>query len=150
MANKYPLFFGILLLCASFGAPCFAAEALHYGQSIPRSSLLHIEKYGADNSTVPIHTSDIAKTDLNQDGLPEFIYRSSECAPSQICTFQILAETSNQITSLGTIQSMTLMLGTEYSDGVRNILSFENPANDFDYALYTWHPKDAQYKKARP
>lgn len=125
-----------------------AAEELLYDTPIPRSSFEHIKSFSIKTLKADASRLKIAKTDLNGDGLYEFITRDKYCKSDSPCRFDVLAENHGDIYSLGTFEGQDLLLGNEFTHGVRNILVFGNATNDFDYELYTWHPETSSYRKA--
>ena len=138
----------ILALCVSYGAPGRAAEVLKFNTDIARSSFERIKLYVSNNLESDINTQDIAKTDLNNDGLYEFILRPKGCGADTKCRYMVLAEDGPEIYTLGDFEGVNLLLGAEFKHGIRNLLVFNNAANDFDYELYTWHPKASAYRKS--
>lgn len=89
-------------------------------------------------------TADLARTDLNEDGIYEFIART-RCSGG-FCTFNILAERKDHMISLGEIKARSLALGNGYSAGVRNIVAYMNPANEYEPTVYSWTPTESLYK----
>ncbi|MEZ5813808.1 MAG: hypothetical protein R3E13_03675 [Alphaproteobacteria bacterium] len=144
--RHFNTFLFLALLGAS--ASAHAAESLHFNATIPRSSFEKIKFYASNALGEDIQNFDIGKTDLNNDGLDEFITRSKNCEKTLKCRFYIFAETNDSILSLGTFEGKNLLLGNEFRHGIRNLLIFNNPSNDFDYHLYTWHPETSAYRKS--
>ena len=122
-------------------ANTYASERLVYSQNIPRSSLEKIRQISSE-------TLKIAPTDLNKDGLDEFIIKPENCNVHAACTYQVLAETDTDAIGIGEFEATHVLLGVEYQHGVRNLLVYNNSVNDFDYVLYTWHPETSKYQKA--
>ncbi len=85
----------------------------------------------------------VAPTDLNEDGLSEFIVRDKDCAPA--CRFTILAENDGKITPLGIIEARALALGDRHSNGVRSLFGYASDNNDYDYTVYVWEPATGRY-----
>lgn len=123
-----------------------AAESLRYDAPISRSSLERLKQFTSAAMESTLDAYDVAGTDLNDDGLDEFILKSKTC--DQKCRFAVVAENNRKIIPLVSIEAANVVLGNEFEHGVRNLLVFENPNNDFDYVLYTWHPLSSTYKKA--
>jgi len=123
-----------------------AAETLRYDHPIPRSSFERIKDFARSNLGSPITSYEIARADLNDDGLYEFVLKPKAC--NTTCRYNIVAESSKNIVMLGDIRGSNIALGNEFSHGVRNLLVFESPTNDFDYTLYTWHPMSSSYRKS--
>ena len=127
-----------------------AAETLDFKSTIPRSSLEKIKSYSFKTLQKNSTPLEIAKIDLNRDGLHEFITRPRVCGNENICDFNVLAETDQGIVVLGHFKGANILLGNEFQYGVRNLLVFGNSMNDFDYTLYTWHPEVSAYRKGQP
>lgn len=122
-----------------------AAEKLIYNQGVGGSSQLNISSYLRGENRAIQHY-DIAKADLNDDDLFEFILRERSCVQKkEFCRFDILAETSRGMVSLGTIEARALALSEHRSHGVRDILAYNNALNDYDYGLYVWVSGQSQY-----
>lgn len=87
--------------------------------------------------------SSIAAFDLNRDGIDEFILKTEiDDAPA---LFQVIALKDDTHIKIGEIKAMKIMVSYEDHHGVRSILAFNNPHNDFDYRVYQWHAQDAHY-----
>ena len=127
-----------------------ASEILTFDRPVPRSSFEKIKTFSVNALQEDADNLSIARVDLNQDGLDEFVARKKECTRTTPCLYTILAESDDSIVSLGAFEGTGLLLGSEFTHGVRNLLVFENMRNDFDYVLYTWHPEVSAYRKARP
>lgn len=147
-AWHFNIFFCLALLGAF--SPAFAAETLRFSEPVPRSSLEKIKPYIFNSLNKDIQDFEIGKTDLNSDGLDEFIARSKQCETPARCEFHILAESDDAVLPLGSFEGKSIALGNEFRHGVRNLLVFHNEANDFDYHLYTWHPELSAYRKSGP
>lgn len=106
----------------------------------PRLSLL---LQGFTDNT--LNDFDIAAVDLNDDGSSEFILRPSNCSAHSLCSYDILAETDKRILQLGTVKAKKLLLGQDYTHGIRNLLAFNTPDNDFAYDLYSWNAQETRY-----
>lgn len=145
------LFLTLLMLnCVLTGQNAHAAEKLRFDSPIPRSSFEKIKSFSRSDLKKNIDLFQIAAADLNRDGLEEYIIRAKDCGKNGLCDFTVLAETREGIFQLGSFTGQNLLLGNEYTQGVRNILIFDNRMNDFDYELYTWHPETSSYGKERP
>ena len=90
---------------------------------------------------------EIAAIDLNEDGIREFVVRANDCDGNTgvTCEHIIIGEVSKGYIVLGKLNGTRVLLGQDYTNGVRNLLLFSNPVNDFDYDVYVWGAKQAQY-----
>lgn len=124
-----------------------AGESLTFVQQVPALSQKKLKKFlGVDNKML-FHDLKIARADLNGDGADEFILKSKVCdILTKNCSYKILAETNSGIIEIGNIKGKTLLLGNDYSSGIRNLLVFNNQgSNDYDYQRYIWDTKSTRY-----
>ena len=85
----------------------------------------------------------VALSDLNQDGIPEYIIKNSECKKS--CEFSILAKKSTNSLHLGSITANALVIQNDDTHGVRNIQAYKNPQNDYDFDVFIWDDQAHRY-----
>jgi len=117
----------------------------------PKSDVLklRIEKLRANSpQSLPFENITIAAADLNGDGLDEYITRPAECTHEHKnqCSFSILASAkNNELILIGKLNAREISLGDGYTHGVRNIRSYSNPLNDYEYQLYIWEPSQSRY-----
>ena len=133
-------FFILFAFCACGFAPASAAENLDFDAHPSERNRALIDHFIKGDDPVAI-----AETDLNEDGIDEFILKDSTCNPANFCNFTIVADGGDTLIELGKIKALNLMLGNGYSSGIRNILAFQNNINDFDHELYVWEPAQARY-----
>ena len=138
----------LFLALLSVSTLASAAETLRFDEHIPRSSFEKIKSYSSNTLEQNIQDFELSKTDLNNDGLDEFIARSKDCQKGAVCKFHVFAETRDNIFSLGSFEGQNILLGNEFHHGIRNLLVFPKATNDFDYHLYTWHPEHSAYRKS--
>lgn len=137
-----------LLLFMAFLAPlqAKASEKLDFSGNVGERSSHLIEKYTSEHIKTDAQPLKVARADLNQDGLDEYILKTSACESSSgSCTYAVLAEIKDTIIELGAFSARDVMLGNGYSSGIRNIVAFPNEINDFDYELYVWEPQQSRY-----
>lgn len=108
--------------------------------------LSNLSVINAQNSTF-----EIAHTDLNEDGIEEIVLKdtTNNCKYTKsICVYHILGKKSiNELILLGKIEAKQLLIGQEYTHGVRNILIYNNDENDYKYKIYAWNALKAQYNE---
>ncbi len=123
-----------------------AVEPIDFNGKIRESSSLSLGNFLQKNMAFPLSSYQIAPVDLNGDGLEEFILHEESCAVSgNDCIFKILSENNDTILLLGEIEGRSVMLGNTTSQGVRDILTVKNGANDYDYTVYVWEPAQSKY-----
>lgn len=108
--------------------------------------LLNLNGINEQNSTF-----EVAHTDLNEDGIEEIVLKdtTNNCAVTKSsCNYHILAKKSiGEFILLGKIEAKKLLIGQEYTHGVRNILIYDNDENDYKYKIYAWNALKAQYNE---
>jgi len=104
----------------------------------------HILK--AVQKTYPEQRFQIGKIDLNHDGENELIFKTTNCRrPETKCLFIIMAQSELTPAELGKVEAYNLLIDEKTTNGVRNLLSYENPLNDFDYEVYNWDAQSKSY-----
>lgn len=130
-----------------------AAEKIIYStpphKSLSASDRLGLSEYTQQTLQKSLDEFEIAAIDLNEDGLNEFALKPLECSKTEaLCPHYLIAKTKGRtIISLGFIEAQSLVLGNAYTQGVRNIMAFNNTTNDFEYSLFLWDPENASYAK---
>lgn len=87
----------------------------------------------------------ISKTDLNGDGLSEFILKSGSCDNNDLCTHYVLGETPEQIVELGQFEARKIVIKESIKNGSRILAVYQDPLNDYNYNEYQWTPHEARY-----
>lgn len=88
----------------------------------------------------------IATSDLNADGINEYILKRKTCTQKKsVCTHIILANQKDKIRLLSSIRARHLMVGATSNYGVSDLLAFENDINDYDFDIYMWSPEEKMY-----
>lgn len=88
-----------------------------------------------------------AKTDLNNDDIPEIILKDKNCEKQRnTCQFWVLADTQTNMIELGSINARQLTIGKAGENGIREIHAYTSGTNDFRPQKYTWSPQDQRYK----
>ncbi len=137
---KHQQFLAVLCLWAIAFAPlcAFAAEKLVFKAP---SSLL-------ENALIPSGfegtKAQLAAIDLNEDGLPEYIFRRPD---AQKYDFQVYAQKTGetQLTLLGALQGTKILVANTSKHGIRNLMVFNDVYNDFTYQMYAWSPENKRY-----
>lgn len=89
-----------------------------------------------------------AKTDLNNDGIEEVIFRQTPqgCEASANCLFIIGGLSARNPAHIATIQARKIGISTENAYGVRHILVYNEKQNDFQYITYVWNPQTSAFE----
>jgi hypothetical protein len=131
-------FLTVLVLATS----AFASGVLSFNGPMNERERRLMDAYAADILKTPLSNLSIARADLNEDGLNEFLVRAN-CAG--LCTYKILAESDDKIVELGNIEAKEIRMGNAYFSGVRNIIAYKNTLNDYDRTVYVWEPQASRY-----
>ncbi len=113
-----------------------------------RASLraLLLDYFEQDEGSYKYSDFSIAHIDLNNDGIDEHILKEKGCTEKKYdCLHLIMAEKTDNLILLGHINSRDLMIGQTYSHGIKDLLSFENPINEYKFNIYMWSPLQKKY-----
>lgn len=84
----------------------------------------------------------IAATDLNGDGIDEWLIRQdteSNCKTNATCHFFVAALSQNKPIVIGNITAGKVALMDTKLYGVTRLAVYSNPTDDFDFEQYVWH-----------
>ena len=128
-------------------APSHASEKLAFDQNLNERVQRMVAGFAKDEIKKDIKDLSIAKADLNEDGLDELILKSAQCGSGaeKTCDYVVVAEAQDKMVEIGAFKARDVRLGNGYSAGIRNILTFANEINDFEYELYVWEPQQSRY-----
>ncbi|MAI62874.1 MAG: hypothetical protein CBB87_10405 [Micavibrio sp. TMED27] len=142
----------VLTMCVAIGVSSIAkwshaddfAQPLVYEKAVSQDFLKELQAVlqFADNQLL---NAQLSKIDLNEDGLDEYIVRDGSCIDNHFCEYGVVAKTNQGYINLLRIKSFNLMLGNEYTKGVRNLRVYNNRLNDFNYTTYIWSTSRLSY-----
>ncbi|MGQ0527024.1 MAG: hypothetical protein ACT4OY_03185 [Alphaproteobacteria bacterium] len=122
-------------------APAMAQE-LAFKAAPSESQLFFVNQYlGPDAKPY-----DVATLDLNRDGIEELVVRSQACAPGGACFYLILADADGRPAELGVIEAVRVTPGQRFSNGVLDLVAYQDPGNDYAHNIYTWDSTTSRYK----
>ena len=88
----------------------------------------------------------IAHADLNEDGLDEHILSEKNCSlNNHFCEHIILSESQGKAVILGKVKARNIVLDNSFTNGVRDLLVYNNPKNDYDTSRYGWNALQSTY-----
>ncbi len=123
-----------------------AMEELKYNDSLGVSLIFQIDKFLQEQYKSNSKYYDIASIDLNNDGILEHILKRKTCdIKKNLCTYIIIAEKAERILLLSKIRAHRLVIDSNASYGIKNILAFRNKKNEYNYDIYMWSPKENMY-----
>lgn len=133
----------ISALAVIFCATAQAKEVLIFdNSSLLKITTIALSEYLSDD----LNNYEVAKTDLNDDGVSEYIAKTMPCEPEkQFCAYKVLGINDDQIFDLGAFEAKYLMISDQSHYGVRDILAYQNQYNDYDPTIYHWEPAQSRY-----
>lgn len=144
--KKYNIAFFLIVLSLATIKTGYAIEPLSYKEDISPSLKVALEAYLKDELKTDISLYKFAPTDLNSDGIDEYILKSKQCTEIEnICKYLIIAEKKENILLLLQNNVKDIMLAGTSSHGVKDILVFQNTKNDFNFDIYMWSPQEKKY-----
>ena len=123
-----------------------AVEGLNYSDEISTSLKPRINQFLKQTYETDLSSYNLAKADLNGDGLDEYILKRKQCnAKNNLCTHLIIAATEDEIMLLNNIRARNLMIGATSTHGISDLLAFKNDVNDYNFDIYIWSPTQKMY-----
>lgn len=135
----------ILALCVlAPSIPALAAQPLVFrdtAKNIREESIIaFLTNQGLLLSELPYK---IAETDLNYDGVNEWIVEQSTmsgCESAKTCSFVIVGLKTNAPALLGNFKAGKITISDERRYGIRILEVYDKAANDFEFTRYSWNP----------
>ncbi|MGH1404871.1 MAG: hypothetical protein ACRBDL_11585 [Alphaproteobacteria bacterium] len=124
-----------------------AVQPLQYKEETKSPSLkLSLNSFLKNNGNFPLSDYLIADTDLNKDGIDEYILRRKGCSDrDHSCRHLVFAEKQDTVILLTAINAREIMIATTYSYGIKDIMAFNNSINEYNFDIYMWSPKEKTY-----
>lgn len=148
---KYPVTQVFFLWLLAF--PALAAERPLFMENWATPDRAALTRFLISAYTPALKPEDllVAASDLNGDSAPEFIAaprNRKNCHPLAGCTYAIAAFDGQTVTNLGFLKGFSIVLSDKRSYGIREILVYSNPDNDYAHARYIWDPKRRNFQPA--
>lgn len=89
----------------------------------------------------------LSAIDLNNDGLNEYIIKPASCSPNTFCQHHIVAFMKEQLISLLSIKAQKIIIKDIHHYGVRDLMVYSSPMNDFEKSKYQWNPFSYIYEQ---
>lgn len=125
----------VLALVSPKGA--FAFEALKFSSTTSSTNALRLGD--------ALKTHMVATADLNEDGIEEFILRQKDCVDNSLCDYKVLARKKSDTTPLGAFKARKVLLGSHYTNGIRNFIVYADASSDFSYSVYAWDKDRSEF-----
>ena len=119
----------------------FAGLTLGGGKG--RKTSLSVLEYFVKEKKIPQAPYSVAKTDLNNDAIEEYILRplnKSDCPKAPICPHYIVAQQNHEYILLGKFDAHKMLISNKKAYGIRDIIVYNTPHNDFSYKTAVWNP----------
>ncbi|MEM8833985.1 MAG: hypothetical protein AAGB32_05540 [Pseudomonadota bacterium] len=88
----------------------------------------------------------IAKTDLNDDFINEYVLRPANCTKGQICSHGIMVYMDEKPLLIGEFDAHKIAIAFKKDYGVKRLIVYNQAHNDFSSKLARWDPQLFQYK----
>lgn len=99
----------------------------------------------------PISSYALAKVDLNEDAIDEYIVKPSTgnlCKTPTFCPHYIIILHKYQPLLIGQFDAEKIIVENDNSYGVRHLRIYDNANNNFTYSTAHWNPFSFQYEKS--
>ena len=90
-------------------------------------------------------THHIAKTDLNDDFIDEYIIRPISCSKTKLCPHIIIGVYNQSPITLGVFDAHQIRVSFEKDYGIRRLVVYNQKNNDFSSRIAVWQPYKSQY-----
>lgn len=133
--------FCMLGLCWS--VPAQAVEAVTFQKPSSFTIIPAAIAQGKDKQS-----AEFIQTDLNKDGAKEWIVREtgSKCTANTGCPYFVYAQKNREWIEIGSFSAFKILIADKTEYGVRNILVYNLPLNDFATVTYGWSPEKYRYE----
>lgn len=140
----------LAFLTGAIALPALAAQPLYFrdkARGLRERELLDyfalIKRYNPD---LPYR---IAATDLNDDGVNEWIFMQKNnpaCESNADCPIAIGGLSGGKIILLGEMRGGKISVSSEKLYGVGKLLVYNEKSNDFAYQAYVWSPTERTFR----
>lgn len=94
----------------------------------------------------PITHYDVARIDLNGDGLDDYIAKSQTCDHETLfCIYHVFGENGAALSEIGSFQAKDVIVAHDTSYGIHDLYVYQNELNDYDHVIYRWVPAQSRY-----
>jgi hypothetical protein len=88
-----------------------------------------------------------AQGDLNGDGITEHFLKSEKTSP--VADVYLLGVKHREVTLLGKIPARKIEITDKKQWGVRRLVVYNDPGNDFRSQIWVWNPWDFQFQEEK-
>ncbi len=143
------IFRALFLVFITIAFPAMAAEPLYFHKGIKdiREEQV-IADLTAQNNLLPDVALEMARFDLNGDGVVEWIIRQNPtptCAAESACRFTVAGLREKKPFVLGAFSAGKVGISSEKLYGVRKLLVYNKKNDDFAYSEYVWDPHKGHF-----
>lgn len=97
------------------------------------------------NDTFAKGEIEIAKSDLNNDYIDEYIIKSTRCTPAKGCHYMIVADNNGDFIVIGEFSAKNISLSDKQTHGIRDILVYNQGLNDYAHNTLKWDMDHMHY-----
>lgn len=85
--------------------------------------------------------------DLNDDGINEYII-TENCSygTPKPCDTWVVANNNGNLSILAQFTAKNIALSNKYTNGIRDLLVYNDPGNDFRYTIFRWNSPRGAYQ----
>lgn len=148
--NKYALLFSILLLFGSLYAPnsVMAFGSLRFVPATSYKEKEVISFVKEHNDALGVEYL-LAPIDLNNDAIDEYIIKPKsmkDCPARPLCSYQIIAHQNHKPILIGQFDAHKVRIGDKKTYGIRQVILYNEPHNDFKTATALWNPYSFRFE----
>lgn len=148
--NKYALLVSILLLfaslCASNNASAFSSLRFAPAASYKEKGVINFVK---EHNDAPDVEYLLAPIDLNNDAIDEYVIKPKsmkDCPTRPLCSYQIIAHQNHMPILIGQFDAHKMRIGDKKTYGIRQVILYNEPHNDFKTATALWNPYSFRFE----
>ena len=132
----------LLILCFLTPTPAQALEALRFKAAETYKEKQIIDFVQKSNGRASGAYA-LAPADLNNDAINEYVVRpaaKNACADAPLCSYQIIAFQDHKPIMIGQFDAHKMLVSDKKAYGIRHIIVYNEPHNDFNYETAVWNP----------
>ncbi len=136
--------YSLFLACALYGLPAYSAEMLRFKPGyLPKTIAVTMQEQMLEDAW------EVSNVDLNDDGPEESILKTKReyCHGDDGCLYVIAARKQDEWIKLGTFKAFNILVSDRRTYGIRDLIVYSVPNNDFESVHYVWNPKAYQYEQ---
>ena len=132
-----------MLASLTYGATAYGAESMRF-EPMQQSPLPQTIAGSVKNTNLLK-----GNIDLNGDSVDEVLYQAAPplCSENEGCTYFVTAKKKDSWIVIGEFKGFNILISDKRTYGIRDIIVYNIPHNDFESVRYAWNPKRYQYEQ---